>query len=299
MLTRRFGDRAAVDGVNLSIAAGSVVGIVGAPGAGKSTLLRLIAGLTPPSAGDARVHGVSVAEHPQAVAAMVGYLPQEDVLDPGFTCDEFLRFHAACFGVPQADHAQLVADLLALVDLLPYREALVDDLTPGMRRRLGLARALVNNPLVLLLDEPLRGLDPRARVEFRGLIEDLRSAGCIVLLTAECVADVGDVASTIVRMEAGVVAAVDEPAGMAGADERTIEVLFLGDATAAEAIARGVRGVRDVRHDAQTGVFGFRRRMLVTFASSYADAAILLRSLMHSSVQVIRFAATVIESVDP
>lgn len=298
MLTRRFGDRAAVDGVSLSIAAGSAVGIVGEPGAGKSTLLRLIAGLTPPSAGEARVQGVSVVEHPQAAAALVGYLPPEDVRDPGFTCDEFLRFHAASFGVPAADHEQLVTDLLALADLLPYRDASVDDLTPGMLRRLGLARALVNNPLALLLDEPLRGLDPRACVEFRGLVEDLCDAGRIVLMTAECAADVCGFVSTIVRMEAGVVVAVEDAAGASESARRTIEVTFLGDPAAAEAIARSVRGVRDVRHAERTGVFGYRRRMWVAFASSYSDAAVLLRSLMHSSVQVIGFAAVGAESGD-
>lgn len=284
---RRYGGRPAVDGVSLFIAAGTAVGLVGPPGAGKSTLLRLIAGLTPSSSGDARVGGISAAENPTAVAAQVGYLPPEDVSDPYFTCAEFLRFHAACFGVPAADRAQLITDLLALVDLQSCSETAVDDLTPGMRRRLGMARALVNNPAVLLLDEPLRGLDPRARVDFRGLVQDLCAAGKVVLLTAAAAVDVRDLVSSIVHMQGGVVTAVESVEECRA--ERTISVRFLGDARVAENMLRAAHGVVDVSCVDPPDALSPYKEMRIVFASTYLDASALLRSLMHSAVQVITF----------
>jgi ABC-2 type transport system ATP-binding protein len=278
--------RAVVDGVSFSAAPGAVVGIVGPPGAGKTALLRLVAGLARPSTGDALVFGASVVADPAAVAAQVGYLPQDDDFDAESTCDEFLRFYAACFDVPPADRARLSSDLLELVDLLHCRDTLVAALTPGMRRRLGLARALVNNPTVLLLDEPLRGLDPRARVDFRALVGDLCSASKIVLLTAPSPADVADLASAVVHLQAGRITAIGDAAS---ASSRTLIVRFLGDAAVAERIARAAAGVVDVHTHTPDDALSPHRELRITFASSYADAATLLRSLTHSAVQVVEF----------
>jgi len=279
--------RAVVDGVSFSAAPGAVVAVVGPPGAGKSALLRLVAGLAPPSTGDARIFGASVVENPAAVLAQVGYLPQDDEFDAESSCDEFLRFYAACFDVPTADHARLSSDLLELVDLLHCRDAPVAALTPGMRRRLGLARALVNNPPVLLLDDPLRGLDPRARVDFRTLMADLSAAGRIVLLTARSPADVLDLASAVVHLQDGRVVAIEDAADCP--PTRTLIVRFLGDAAVAERIACAAAGVVDVQALPPNDALDPARELRITFSAKFSDAAALLRSLLHSAVQVVEF----------
>ena len=290
VLTKRFGDLCAVDGISLSIDVGSVVGIVGPRGSGKSTLLRLVAGLVPPSSGDAIVFGASVVADSAAVTARVGYVAEGNAIEAGLSCDEYLRFYAGCFGVPAADRAQLAADLLELVDLQRHRDDDASALSFGMRRRLCMARALVNNPSVLLFDDPLRGLDPRARVEFRALLADLSAAGRIVLLTASHAVDVADLAASIIELREGRIHAVQNAADCDMT--RTFTLRFLGDREVALQLVRAVRGVVAAQCMEDTDPPNPLKVMRICFNAGYSDAGILLRSLMHSAVQVMTFSVT-------
>lgn len=296
-LTKRFGAVTAVDDINLSIVSGAVLGVVGPGGSGKSTLFKLLAGLLAPSAGDAIVYGASLRNDGARARQLTGYMPSQAGVYPELSCAEYLRFFAECHGVPAAERKQVADDLLQLVDLYHRRNDVTDGLTPGMRQRLNLARAIVHDPSVLLLDEPVAGLDPRARADFGELIANLAGMGKIILISTGALADVRDVCTNAVRLERGRVSQVldvTDPTGPASV--RHIVVKYLGDVSMADALARAGHGVLNVRQlqapvpaEAQLTPLNQLKEMHVTFAGAYTDASELLRSLMHSGVQIVTF----------
>lgn len=298
-LTKRYAGAAepALDGVSLSIAPGTVVGLIGARGAGKTTLLRVLAGLIAPTSGDATVGGVSIRQAPARVRALIGFMPAQPGAYPELTCAGYLEFFAACYGVPAAERAQLADDLLHLVDLGHRRNESTETLTNGMRQRLALARVLVHNPPVLLLDEPLTGLDPRARVETRALLSDLAALDKTVLLTSESLPEMDGLCSHAVTLRAGRVADVVTLGAAHRAPRRQITIKYLGDVSVADVMVRDKAGVVDVRQmqapaqpETQTTPLNQLKEMCVVFDGNYTDASALLRQLMHSGVQVVSFA---------
>src|SRR5438132_2104558 len=183
-LGKRYGRQVAVAAVSFSVPKGEIFGFVGPNGAGKTTTIRVLATLTAADRGRATVGGIAVGEDPAAVRALVGYMPDFFGVYDRLTSEEYLEFYAACHGVPRGRRRKVAAELLELVDLGDRREAQVDTLSRGMKQRLCLARALVHDPSVLLLDEPASGLDPRARVEMRELIRELRRMGKTILVSS-------------------------------------------------------------------------------------------------------------------
>jgi ABC-2 type transport system ATP-binding protein len=296
-LTKRYGKTVAIDDVSLSIEAGAVVGIVGKAGAGKSTLLRLCAGLEKPSSGDATVQGASITAQPEQVRARIGYLPAEPGIYPDLTCAEYLAFFAQCHGVPKQQHDTLVGDLLQLVDLHHRRDIATEMLTPGMRKRLGVARAMVHDPQVLLLDDLTTWLDPRARVDTRDLLADLSGMGKTILISCNNQADIRDVCTNIIALNAG---QISDVSGSLSEDtqaaRRQIVVKYLGDVDVADGLARAGKNVLTVTQmqgplppDAQQTPLTQLKEMRVIFCGDYSNASELLRSLMHSSVQIVTF----------
>ena len=176
-LIKRYDRTVAVAGIDLDIAEGEIFGLVGPNGAGKTTTLRMLATLLLPSAGQAEIAGWSVTRNPDEVRRVLGFMPDAFGVYDDMKVWEYLDFFARCYGLEPAARRRMIGDLLDLVDLGDKRDAYVQTLSRGMQQRLCLAHALVHDPKVLLLDEPASGLDPRARVELRELLRELRVDG--------------------------------------------------------------------------------------------------------------------------
>lgn len=200
-VSKGFKDKRAVIDVSLRLTPG-VWGLLGANGAGKTTLMRIIAGNMEPSSGTVRYDGIPIQELGRDYRALFGYLPQEFGFYPGFTVQDYLEYVAALKGLPSRVGRERIAALLEVVSLGEVRGKRIAKLSGGMRRRVGIAQALLNDPEVLVLDEPTSGLDPGERVRFRNLMADL-AQDRIVLISTHIVSDVEYIAAKIAVMKAG------------------------------------------------------------------------------------------------
>src|SRR5688572_16151938 len=202
-LTKRYGRSLAVAGVSLEVEQGEIFGLVGPNGAGKTTTLKMLATLLPPSAGDAAIDGHSVRREPDAVRSVIGYMPDTFGVYDDMRVWEYLDFFGRCYGLPASRRRQMISDLLELVDLAAKRDSYVHQLSRGMQQRLCLAHALVHDPQVLLLDEPASGLDPRARVELRELLRELRSLGKTILISSHILPELEELCTAVAIIDRG------------------------------------------------------------------------------------------------
>jgi ABC-2 type transport system ATP-binding protein len=229
-LTKRFGDLFAVDHLDLEVPRGSVFGLIGPNGAGKTTTFAILASLVSPTHGTVEVGGLDPGADPRGVRRMVGYMPDVMGVYDGLRVGEYLEFFAAAYRLPHDRWPALVDGLLELVDLSGKRDAMVDSLSRGMKQRLSLARALVHDPDILILDEPASGLDPRARIDLRGLLGELAGMGKTVVISSHILAELEEMCSHVAILEAGRLLAQGPPgeigAGLAG--RRTVIVRLAG-----------------------------------------------------------------------
>jgi ABC-2 type transport system ATP-binding protein len=212
-LSKRYGRSLAVAGVSLTVDRGEIFGLVGPNGAGKTTTLKMLATLLVPSAGDAQICGRSVRREPDEVRSVIGYMPDTFGVYDDMRVWEYLDFFGRCYGLPAPRRRQMISDLLELVDLGDKRDAYVQHLSRGMQQRLCLAHALVHDPQVLLLDEPASGLDPRARVELRELLRELRSLGKTIVISSHILPELEELCTSVAIIDHGRVLAsgrVDE-----------------------------------------------------------------------------------------
>ena len=206
-LVKRYDRTVAVAGLDLDIAAGEIFGLVGPNGAGKTTTLRLLATLIVPDAGDAEIAGASLRRNPNDVRRVLGFMPDSFGVYDDMKVWEYLDFFARCYGIPADRRRRMIGDLLELVDLGSKRDTYVQGLSRGMQQRLCLAHALVHDPLVLLLDEPASGLDPRARVELRELLRELRSLGKTILVSSHILPELEELCTSVAIIDRGQVLA--------------------------------------------------------------------------------------------
>ncbi len=202
-LRRSFGALKAVDGVSFSINHGSVVGFVGANGAGKTTTMRILATLLNPTWGEAYVCGYSIYVNPKEIRRAIGYMPDFFGVYDDMKVIEYLEFFAAAYRIKGPARRKVCDDVLELVDLGYKRDAFVTSLSRGMTQRLGLARVLLHDPQVLLLDEPASGLDPRARIEIRGLLKELRGMGKTIMVSSHILPELADICNKVGIIERG------------------------------------------------------------------------------------------------
>jgi ABC-2 type transport system ATP-binding protein len=202
-LVKRFDATVAVAGLDLDVEEGEIFGLVGPNGAGKTTTLRILATLLAPTSGDAEIAGISVRRNPSAVRRLLGFMPDVFGVYDDMKVWEYLDFFARCYGIAPARRKQMIADLLDLVDLGDRRDSYVQGLSRGMQQRLCLAHTLVHDPQVLLLDEPASGLDPRARVELRELLRELRSLGKTIVISSHILPELEELCTSIAIVDRG------------------------------------------------------------------------------------------------
>lgn len=284
-LQKQFGSFQAVREMNFALEPGSIFGFVGPNGAGKTTTMKMIATLLKPSAGSIYVGDVNAVTHPEEARRQMGYMPDFFGVYDDLKVTEYMEFYADCYHVPRAGRDGLIGDLLELVSLSHKKESYVDVLSRGMKQRLCLARCLIHDPSVLLLDEPASGLDPRARVEMRELLQELHRMGKTILVSSHILAELSEMCTHIGIVDNGrlaVAGRVDEVLRRAGA--RVMEVRVAGhQAEAAVATARTVPGVTDAV--AEDG--GLCR---VTVDGDEEAVAALLAALVREGLPVIHFA---------
>ena len=202
-LTKRYGNLIAVNQVDLKLDNGDVFGFIGPNGSGKTTTMRMLATLLNPDYGEAYVCGKSIYTHPQEIRRLIGYMPDFFGVYDDMKVLEYLEFFAAAYRIKGAARRKRCEEMLALVDLGYKRDALVTSLSRGMTQRLGLARVLLHDPQVLLLDEPASGLDPRARIEIRGVLKELRKLGKTIMVSSHILPELADICNKVGIIERG------------------------------------------------------------------------------------------------
>ena len=247
-LTKKYGTLTALDDLNLNIEEGGVFGFIGPNGAGKTTTMRILTTLLKPTSGKAWVAGCSVLDDPRGVRRAIGYMPDFFGVYEDMKVWEYLDFFAACYDIPQSTRTGMIDDLLALVDLGHKKEAYVESLSRGMKQRLCLARTLTHDPQVLILDEPASGLDPRARIEMRELLRELKNMGKTIFFSSHILSEVSDICTSIGIVEAGRLIAHGDMAEMKKQlrAHRLIQMRVIGETLPLQEFLVGYEGVHQI-----------------------------------------------------
>lgn len=202
-LTKRYGRTLALDGLDLTVGGGELHGFVGPNGAGKTTAMRILSTLLRPDSGEALVDGVSVVANPGKARAMVGYMPDFFGVYDNLKVWEYLDLYAGCLRMGEKERRRRIDELLDLIALTDKREVFVDGLSRGMKQRLCLARALLHDPRLLILDEPASGMDPRARAEMRDILTEIGQMGKTVLISSHILPELSQMCSSMSILERG------------------------------------------------------------------------------------------------
>ena len=278
-----YGEFTAVESLDLKIEEGEMFGFIGPNGAGKSTTIRFLATLLRASRGEGSVNGHSIMDDPMNVRRSVGYMPDAFGVYDGMKVWEFLDFFAVAYKIGRTQRKQVIRDVLELLDLTYKRDDYVNGLSRGMKQRLCLAKTLVHDPPVLILDEPASGLDPRARVEVKALLKELRRMGKTILISSHILTELADCCTSIGIIERGQLlmhGPIDDvyrriqgtPTVVAEMGENFDKGL---------SIIRSNPDVRDVQVDGQ--------KVTIEFASPESETGNLLKSLVNQNVEVNNF----------
>lgn len=202
-LTKRYNAFLALKGLDLSIEERDIFGFIGPNGAGKTTTIRILATLLAPTAGKAYINGIDVQRHPYEVKKILGFMPDAFGVYDGMRLREYLDFFGAAYKIPSKKRKTIIDDVLELTDLTGRADDFVSAFSRGMKQRCCLAKTLIHDPKVLLLDEPASGLDPRARIEMRELLKTLRDMGKTILISSHILSELGDMCNKIAIIERG------------------------------------------------------------------------------------------------
>jgi ABC-2 type transport system ATP-binding protein len=282
-LRKRFGSTTAVDDVTFSFESGEVMGFVGPNGAGKTTTMRILSTLEEPTAGDAFVDGVSIVEEPEVARRLIGFVPDALPTHHDVTVHEYLDFFARAYRIHGTERRRVIDSVEEFTNLTGIRDKALKFLSKGMNQRVCLARALLNDPKVLILDEPAAGLDPRARIELRELIRVFSDTGKAVLMSSHILTELSEICTGAVIIERGRVLKAGSLETILGNGDsaRTIVIRPLGDVEAVHRSLLEIAGTRDVR--AADG------EIRLEFAGSEEQTAELLAELIRRGHKLAEF----------
>lgn len=282
-LSKKYGKLTALDNLTLKVESGSIFGLVGPNGAGKTTTMKILAALLTPTAGRAWIGGEEVGSNPARIRQLVGYMPDFFGVYDDLKVEEYLDFYGASYGIPVRERRRIIGDLLELVDLSHKRDAYVDSLSRGMKQRLCLARSLVHDPALLILDEPASGLDPRARVEMRELLKELKSMGKTIIISSHILPELAELCTHIGIMEAGklVISGTNEEIVHHTMTGRILQVRVLDQADAAALILQDELGLAEVLF--------LNNNAVLPFDGNDEDLNRILTRMIESSIPVASF----------
>ena len=278
-----YGEFTAVDCLDLKINEGEMFGFIGPNGAGKSTSIRFMTTLLRATRGDGSVNGFSISQNPMDVRRSIGYMPDAFGVYDGMKVWEFLDFFAVAYKIGRTKRKQVIRDVLELLDLTYKRDDYVNGLSRGMKQRLCLAKTLVHDPPVLILDEPASGLDPRARVEVKELLKELRRMGKTILISSHILTELADCCTSIGIIERGKLlmhGPMDEVYNQIRGNQ-VIEARFGNNFDKGLSIVRSDPKVRDVQVDGT--------KISIEFAEAEVNPSELLKALVSNDVEVINF----------
>ncbi len=281
--SKMYGDFTAVDSLNLKIEAGELFGFIGPNGAGKSTTIRFLTTLLKATQGEGIVNGHSVTKDPLAVRRSIGYMPDNFGVYDGMKVWEFLDFFAVAYQIPRAKRKAVIGDVLELLDLMHKRDDFVNGLSRGMKQRLCLAKTLVHDPPVLILDEPSSGLDPRARLEVKALLKELRRMGKTILISSHILTELADCCTSIGIIERGQLlmhGPIDEVYRRIRGN-RMVEIKFVEQMDVGLSIIRNCPQTRDVQIE--------DHQVTVELAADDDQVATLMQQLSQSSARMRSF----------
>lgn len=289
-LWRFFGERPAVQGLDMDVAAGSAYGFVGANGAGKTTTLRLLSTLDRPTAGTIRLDGHDAHAEMARVRPLIGFMPDPFELYDDLSVEEHLAFFAQAYGLPRADRSRRVEAAIHLARVSERRRQKCGGLSKGWKQRVLLAKTLVHDPKLLLLDEPAAGLDPAARIEFRAIVRELRELGKAIVVSSHILTELADFCDSVGIVEKGrmlVSGRIDDILGRLDPTTR-IDVEVLGERETAIALLRARPEVVSVQPGELPGTVAVRARL---GNDAPALRASMLETLMQNRVRVAAFSA--------
>ena len=281
---KRYGDFTAVENLSLRIEPGELFGFIGPNGAGKSTTIRFLVTLLRATSGTGTVNGFDIARQPMEVRRSIGYMPDAFGTYDGMKVWEFLDFFAAAYQIPLERRKVIIGDVIELLDLGGKRDAFVNDLSRGMTQRLCLAKTLVHDPPVLILDEPTSGLDPRARLEIKALLRELRGMGKTILIASHILSELADCCTSIGILEQGQLL-MHGPIGDVGRllhGRRRLDIRFVAEQARGASILRSLPNVIDLREEGD--------RILVDLTADDAALAELLDQFYLNGIRVRSFA---------
>jgi ABC-2 type transport system ATP-binding protein len=282
-LTKVYGELRAVNNLTLELSQGDLFGFIGPNGSGKTTTMRMLATLLQPSWGEGYVCDYSIYTHPKEIRRLIGYMPDFFGVYDDMKVIEYLEFFAAAYRIKGPARRKVCEEMLALVDLGYKRDAFVTSLSRGMTQRLGLARVLLHDPQVLLLDEPASGLDPRARIEIRGLLKELRKLGKTIMVSSHILPELADICNKVGIIEQGVLLISADVADVMRRvrQQPVLDIGVGGDPGAAAKLLDGHPSVE--RIEIRDG------RLFVTLAKGVEDYSDLATVLVQGGVKLYTF----------
>jgi ABC-2 type transport system ATP-binding protein len=287
-LTKQYDEFVALDDLNLTIPAGQILGLIGPNGAGKTTAIKILVGLLRPTRGTARIAGCDCVAEARRIKHVVGYMPDSFGSYDNMRVSEYLDFFGAAFSIPRRKRIARIDEVMDITGTAYMRDKYVESLSHGMAQRVGIARTLLHDPHVLILDEPANGLDPQARIEMRELLLKLAKMGKTLIVTSHILPELARICDRMAILTHGRLRAFGtvEEIGRQVSQRRTIEVQLVDKsqlAGAGQIIRQALDDESDVTESAAEATIRFRT------AASEADLGGLLTKLIHDGIRVVQF----------